>query len=142
VRIVKAEVFLDAGYAIALSAPRDPYHDRAMELRSQIKVEGTRLVTTLGVVLEVGNALSKRRHRAGGIRILASLQADRRVEILPLLPELLSRAFQLFAARPDKEWGLNDCVSFVVMSDRRIVEALTADEHFRQAGFRPLLRPE
>ena len=40
--------------------------------------------------------------------------------------------------RPDKEWGLTDCVSFVLMEREAITEALTADEHFRQAGFEAL----
>jgi uncharacterized protein len=47
---------------------------------------------------------------------------------------------KLFAGRPDKEWSLTDCVSFVVMEAQGIREALTTDEHFIQAGFRALLR--
>jgi len=43
---------------------------------------------------------------------------------------------------PAKEWGLTDCVSFTVMRDRGIVEGLTADEHYRQAGLRALLLEE
>ena len=47
---------------------------------------------------------------------------------------------QLYRERPDKEWGLTDCISFVVMQERGISAALTADEHFQQAGFRALMR--
>ena len=137
---MQVEVFLDAAYAIALSATSDQYHARAMELRSQMKIEGTRLVTTQGVVLEVGNALSKLRYRDAAIRLVASLLTDPNVEVLPLEAELFARAFRLYSDRADKEWGLTDCVSFVVMADRGIREALTADEHFQQAGFLPLLR--
>lgn len=39
----------------------------------------------------------------------------------------------------DKEWGMTDCISFVVMQDMGIIDALTTDDHFRQAGFRALL---
>jgi predicted nucleic acid-binding protein len=35
---------------------------------------------------------------------------------------------------------LTDCVSFIVMEDRGINEALTTDEHFQQAGFQVLMR--
>jgi predicted nucleic acid-binding protein len=49
---------------------------------------------------------------------------------------------QLYQEREDKEWGLTDCISFVVMGDETLYEALTTDEHFRQAGFRPLLLEE
>jgi len=44
--------------------------------------------------------------------------------------------FDLFAARPDKAWSLTDCISFAVMTERGLSEALTADQHFEQAGFR------
>ena len=41
--------------------------------------------------------------------------------------------------RPDKEWSLTDCISFEVMAELGLTEALTADHHFEQAGFRALL---
>jgi hypothetical protein len=40
----------------------------------------------------------------------------------------------------DKEWSLVDCISFAVMKQRKIKEALTADHHFVQAGFRAILK--
>jgi uncharacterized protein len=42
-------------------------------------------------------------------------------------------------SRRDKEWSLTDCISFVVMKERGLTEALTADHHFEQAGFKALL---
>jgi len=53
---------------------------------------------------------------------------------------LYIRSFDLFANRNDKDWGLTDCVSFVVMQDQEISMALTADRHFVQAGFEALLK--
>lgn len=133
------EVFLDTAYSVALSAVSDECHRRAMELRFEIQTAGTPLVTTQGIVLEIGNALCKRRYRTQAVKLIAAILADPNVEVVPLSAGLLSRAFDLYSNRDDKEWGLTDCVSFVVMSDRGIRDALTADEHFRQAGFRPLL---
>jgi predicted nucleic acid-binding protein len=34
---------------------------------------------------------------------------------------------------------LTDCTSFVMMTENNLTEALTTDEHFRQAGFKALL---
>jgi uncharacterized protein len=45
-----------------------------------------------------------------------------------------------FSTRPDKEWSLTDCISFVVMNERGIGDALTNDHHFEQAGFQILLK--
>jgi hypothetical protein len=52
---------------------------------------------------------------------------------------LLDVAYQLFRERPDKEWSLTDCVSFIIMREQRIFQALAANEHFTQAGVIPLL---
>jgi predicted nucleic acid-binding protein len=103
---------------------------------------GTEIVTTRAVLLEIGNALSKLRYRQAAVRLLIALESDPKVNIVPLSESLYARATQLYSERPDKEWGLTDGVSFLVMQDCGIIEALTTDEHFQQAGFRALLREE
>ena len=133
------KAFLDAAYAIALSAPHDQYHQLAEILAEQLEADGTQLITTRAVVLEIGNALAKLRYRNAAIELLDSLEQDPNVEIVPFSEESFKRAFQLYRERPDKEWGLTDCLSFVVMKDRGLLNALTTDEHFKQAGFNALL---
>lgn len=135
-----AEVFLDTAYAIALSSSTNQFHSRAVQLADQLIAAGTRIVTTQAVLLEIGNALSKQRYRSAAISLLEALDVDPTVEIIPLSEALYNDAFRLFRDRLDKEWGLVDCVSFVVMQKRGITAALTTDDHFRQMGFRPLLR--
>jgi len=58
------------------------------------------------------------------------------------LEELFDQAVTLYAARMDKEWGVTDCISFVVMQERGLTAALTTDAHFQQAGFQALLLEE
>jgi len=137
---MRAEVFLDTAYAIALSSPTDLFHQRAVQLADELKSAGTRLVTTRAILLEIGNALSRQRYRRAAVMLLDSLETDPRVEIIPLSEQLYTRASRLYRERPDKEWALTDCVSFVAMEDRGIDEALTTDEHFQQAGFQALMR--
>ena len=139
---MKTEVFLDTAYAIALSSPNDYFHEQALRLADQLQASETHLVTTRAVMLEIGNGLSRQRYRRAAIRLLYALEVDPSVEIVSLSEQLYERAFQLYGTRPDKEWGLTDCVSFVVMQDRGITEALTTDAHFQQAGFRMSLREE
>ncbi len=136
---MRSEVFLDSSYAIALSAANDEHHRRALDLADRLETARTRFVTTHAVLLEIGNTLAKARYRRAAVALLRSLGADRHVEIVALTPELFSRGFRLYADRMDKQWGLTDCISFAVMQERGITEALTADEHFRQAGFVALL---
>ena len=72
--------------------------------------------------------------------LMNELWADEETEIVPASDVLFRRGIALFAGRPDKAWSLTDCISFVVMTDRGLSEALTGDHHFEQAGFSTLLR--
>jgi predicted nucleic acid-binding protein len=63
-----------------------------------------------------------------------------RFHIIPLDSRLLDRGLERMASRPDKDWSLTDCISFVVMENQDITEALTADRHFEQAGFTALFK--
>jgi len=133
------DVFLDTSYAIALSSPKDAHHAKAVVLAQQLEDAGTQIVTTVGVVLEIGNALSRLRYRKAAVALLSALESDAKIEVVSASEELCGQAFELFQQRMDKEWGMTDCLSFVVMSEREITAALTADDHFRQAGFQALL---
>jgi uncharacterized protein len=62
------------------------------------------------------------------------------ITIIASQRELLAAGFSLYSQRPDKDWSLTDCISFVVMQREGITEALTGDHHFEQAGFSILLK--
>lgn len=136
---MRSDVFLDTAFALALANVNDLLHIKAVYLADQLEQEATRLITSRPVLLEIGNSLAKLRYRSSAAAILASLEADPLVEIVPLTDELYHEAFQLYRERSDKEWGLVDCVSFIIMEERGITEALTPDRHFEQAGFRAVL---
>jgi len=53
---------------------------------------------------------------------------------------LFERGIELYTARTDKQWSRTDCISFVVMKQRSIQDALTGDHHYEQAGFTALLK--
>ena len=74
------------------------------------------------------------------MKLLDALEADPTVGIVTVTDGLYSQALTLYRTRPDKEWGLVDCLSFIVMQERQLTSALTTDMHFQQAGFRVLLR--
>ena len=92
-------------------------------------------MTTRAVLLEIGNALSKQRYRQAAVQLLDALEADPTVDIVPMSEPLYARGRQLYRARPDKEWGLIDYVSFLVMQDWGLTEALTTDEHLYNNPF-------
>ncbi|HEX6649297.1 MAG TPA: PIN domain-containing protein [Pyrinomonadaceae bacterium] len=133
------KVFLDTSYAVALSALTDQNHQRAVELSEELETSGSQFVTTRAVLLEIGNALARVRHREAAVKLLTAVENDPKVEIVGASDELYLRALAMYRGRLDKEWGLIDCMSFVVMKDKGLTDALTADKHFQQAGFHALL---
>jgi predicted nucleic acid-binding protein len=107
---LRNEVFLDTSYAIALSSPTDEHHVRAGELAERMEAERAMLIATRAVVLEIGNALAKLRYRRAAVELLDAMGRDPSVEIIPITDRLFERAFRVYRERPDKEWGLTDCL--------------------------------
>ena len=133
-----AEAFIDTSFVIALTNKSDQYHAQALKLAQQF--DKLPLITTDAVLLEIGNALA-RNFKNAGIEIIEHFLTSDEVEVINLNPDLFRRAFELYRTHLDKEWGLVDCISFVVMRDFGLTNSLTADRHFDQAGFTALIRP-
>lgn len=115
------------------------HHQKALALADQTVRARAKLITTDAIVLEIGNSLARLRVRESGTAILRSLRTDHRVRIEPVTRELIDAGFEMFEMRRDKQWSLMDCISFIVMRRHGLTEALTADDHFRQAGFKALM---
>lgn len=133
------DVFADTLFWLALVVKQDQYHHRAQQWSLRI---GARIITTVPVLLETANALARPAWRAAGVALIDHLLQRSDVEVVPLSVDLWQRGWNLYRDRPDKGWSLTDCVSFLVMQESGLADALTADEHFRQAGFRALLLEE
>lgn len=135
-------VFLDTVYVVALANTRDQWFGAAARWEERMTLGRQRLVTTEFVLAEIGDGLATVQRRLAAVRIIDTLFADPKVEIISSSSDLFAAAFALYRARADQAWGLTDCASFVVMRERGLTAALTADDHFRQAGFRALLLEE
>ena len=130
-------VFADTFHFLAILNPSDRQHRRAIELSTQRPLT---IVTTRAVLLEVAAAFAAPATRVVAAEYLRALETDPSVAIVSLDDRLYSRGLALYCDRPDKGWSLTDCISFVVMRDEGLTEALTGDRHFAQAGFVALLR--
>ncbi len=129
-------IFADTSYFVAAIGSRDSHHERAN--RSMHDYMGD-VITTDFVILELGNYLRRLRDRSSFAAILQSIRADPQFQIVEASRQLLNRGIELYGNRPDKKWSLTDCISFVVMEELGVTEALTSDVHFEQAGFKKLL---
>jgi predicted nucleic acid-binding protein len=131
-------VFADTYYFVALvNLKGDKARQRAID--TTLRRTG-KLVTTTYVLTELANMLSEPRHRRIFLDVLAALRSDPTTVIVEDEPGLFHEGVDYFAARPDKGWSLTGCISFIIMTRESIADALTADHHFEQAGFRALLK--
>lgn len=128
--------FVDTLFVVRYTNERDQYHEKAVELAAIYNRKP--VLTTDAVLLEIGNNLSGR-FRQQAIQAIEDFFESDEVEVVRLDGTLFNKAFELYKNHADKSWGLVDCVSFVVMRERGITDALTCDRHFVQAGFRALM---
>ena len=131
-------LFLDTVFIQALLNKRDQYHPLAKAFLPRVRAALVVWVTE-AVLVEVGNALSAV-NRLGGVQFIQQCYNTANLQVVTVDTSLLTRALQLYNERPDKTWGFTDCISFVVMREQGLTDAVTADMHFVQAGFRALLR--
>jgi hypothetical protein len=132
-------ILLDTSYLIALFDARDGLHARAMAWSEAVNEP---LLVTEYVLWETVNAFSHPADRAKAHALVALVRAEPDYEVLKAGGEVFEAGLALHRARPDKGWSLTDCISFVVMQERGIRQALAFDQDFEQAGFEALLRRE
>jgi predicted nucleic acid-binding protein len=128
---------LDTFYIQAVLNPDDAYHARALALVARIE-NAAEAVVTEAVLVEVGDALSDK-DRGAAVEFIRSCYVTSNITVVPVTASLLARALERYEDRPDKTWGLTDCLSFIVMEDFGMTAVATGDRHFRQAGFDTLL---
>ena len=134
-----SKVFVDTSFLVALLNSSDADHALALSLQSETKAQRTRKVTSEYVLMELGDGLARLKFHQLASRLISLVRQDPSFEVIPSSTALFVKAVRLYDLRPDKEWGLTDCSSFVVMQELGLKAALSADHHFRQAGYQPLL---
>lgn len=134
--------FVDTSGWASWTVDRDSFYDLAGLVVNETLASGGELVTTNWVLAELTALLHSpfRLPKPTRILILDDIRSDPSVRVVVIDPDLEAEAWDLWRTRPDKDWSLVDCASFVVMARLGITEAVTADHHFEQAGFARLLR--
>jgi predicted nucleic acid-binding protein len=130
-------IFIDTSYFAAIAVPGDGLHEVAKKWSTAL---GGPFLTTEFVLVEFTNMLSTPSQRPTAHHMLRSIRSRPEIRVLPATSEWFQAGLALHERRKDQAWSLTDCISFEVMRDARIADALTHDRHFEQAGFRALLR--
>lgn len=134
------ELFLDTSGFFALLVVKDPKHVLAERILRRAQAEKRRLITTDHVLDETATSLKVR-----GAANLVEPLFERVFQSQACRIEWTNEARfgkvrTFFRRHADKDWSFTDCLSFCVMKEFGLREALTADSHFDQAGFVALLK--
>jgi len=128
-------LFVDTSGWVAVADQSDQFHDQAARFYRQAFAHYAGLMTT-SLVLAESYALLRRALPTDRVLYwLDRLLASPRVEVVYDDRALIDRARSVLAAYGDQKFSLADAVSFVVMRDRGLREALAFDRHFQTAGF-------
>ncbi|HEX4350010.1 MAG TPA: PIN domain-containing protein [Verrucomicrobiae bacterium] len=130
-------VFADAFYFVARLNRHDQHHERVLKFSRDFRAH---LLTTDWVLMEVADALADSESRSRMRDFIHHLRQSAACEVVPATREGLDRALDLYHQYAEKGWTLTDCVSFTIMRQRNLTDALTGDKHFEQAGFVTLLK--
>ena len=136
-----AELFVDTSGWFPLVDNENPAHDRvAQALRNSVRKK-RRIVTTNLVIAETHALIMRRIHRTAAIAFLREVSRAPNI-VISSTPEYEAAAEADWLSRyADHHFSVTDAVSFAVMSDRNIREALGLDNHFVVAGFSLLPAP-
>lgn len=132
-------LFIDSGGFYALVSPGNQSHKAAVEIMQGAAQQRRRAVTTDYVVDETATLL-----RARGLTKLLTefFRLTEQSQALTMewtSPDRFAAARKFMLKHLDQEFSFTDCVSFVVMKELRLIDALATDDHFRIAGFNPVL---
>lgn len=129
-------MLIDTSGWFCLFDDNDWRHEDTLALYSK----NQRRVTHSFVLSElVGLATSKWRSLSKILSYVDDILVDKDVTMIWVDEAITRQAIELLRVRKDKSWSLCDAVSFVLMEELSLTEALTTDHHFEQAGFIKLL---
>ena len=137
-----SSLFVDTSGWASLFINTQPHYPQAEKYFRLALQQRERILTTNYIITELVALLNSplRISRLHIFEIVDAIKTVAYVEVIHVDDVTDALAWQLCKSRLDKAWSLVDCVSFVVMQQLGIQDALTTDQHFEQAGFIRLLK--
>ncbi len=131
-------MFLDTSGLLCFHHRAEPQHAEAVQF---FRSAPRRLTHSYVLGEFVALAQARRLPRLPALSFIADLQDNAAVQVIYVSEAQHRKALEFLRQRSDKPWSLCDAVSFLLMVQEGILEALTTDHHFEQAGFIRLLKP-
>jgi predicted nucleic acid-binding protein len=94
---------------------RDAAHQ---PVKSYLNAYSGGIVTTEWVLLEFADAFSLASTKPFAIEAIKRIHRLPMFLVVGFASDVYQAGFDLYEARPDKDWSLTDCISFAVMTER------------------------
>jgi len=133
------EIFFDTSGLFSIVVNDDDKHETASDIVRRVIKNGNRLVATDYIINETATLLKAWEHAQAISNLFDGVMSSRTCRIDWMDPEHFDSTKAFFLKHHDHEWSFTDCFSFIVMRSAGILDALTKDAHFKEAGFNPLL---
>lgn len=136
---MSSEIFVDTSGFYAVLIEGNAAHEKATSILHQAAETKRRFVTTDYILDETTTLLKSRGYAHLLPRLLRSVFDSDACRVEWMDRERFMRTWHYLRRHEDKDWSFTDCFSFWLMEEYDIGEALSTDDHFRQAGYIPLL---
>jgi uncharacterized protein len=129
-------IFVDTSAWLALVDAHDRNHSSAVRVARRVaRGEFGKQATTNYVLAESLTIIRRHLGTEAAVKFASSLETSGEVRVFWIEPVHHREAVELMSKRPDKQWSMFDCTSFVVMRSLGMDSAFAYDDDFRQAGF-------
>ncbi|MGI0481904.1 type II toxin-antitoxin system VapC family toxin [Geminocystis sp. CENA526] len=132
---MKSLYFLDTSYIIALEIVNEDYHQQVLQHWQTLAIYQPLLVTTTYIFDEIVTFFNNRNLHYKAVEIGNRLIESSEIQLIEIDQKLFNEGWLYFQKYKDKSYSLTDCLSFIIMEQNNIYQALTLDHHFVQAGF-------
>ncbi len=127
-------VFADASAWVAITNTKDKHHTEAITIYRHLLQSAVPLITSTWTAYEALTIVKTRLGYSQAERLWQRIQRPSVVDLVTVDESIEAEALELFWKYKDKDWGIVDCASFVVMDEVGCRQALAFDRHFTDAS--------
>lgn len=127
-------VFVDASAWVAITNTKDRNHTAAMSVYRRLLQSGVPLITSTWTAYEALTIVKTRLGYSQAERLWQRIQRLSVVDLVTVDERIEAEALELFWKYKDKDWGVVDCASLVVMDEVGCRQAFAFDRHFTEAS--------
>ncbi|MBI5208228.1 MAG: PIN domain-containing protein [Candidatus Firestonebacteria bacterium] len=137
-------IFIDTSAWIALEDRKDINHQKALEIKNELFISRSRLITTNYILDETYTLMLLNVGYRKTVEFKYKLDEfikNNLVIVYYITSEIEHIAWKIFEDfNKDKTWSFTDCASKVIIEKVGLREIFTFDHHFEQMGFKVLLK--